>query len=182
MTIFGKSYETVQEEWMLELPLKMQSTLLACVRGVDSQWMPKTKSINRWMRSLMLKNGNGKKDFSDFQKLSELPVMDGDLERELEYVPLHYYHHLVLGLGILHYKHPDDSVKEIAGYYYTGLVEMLHQTPETEAHMDWRLEDNPGELRDPPPSVPETLHAHNRKVLPAPPPAPPTTSYRRSGY
>jgi len=182
MSLFGKDYETVQEEWMLELPLKMQSTLLACTRGVDSQWMPNMKSVNRWLRSLMLKNGNGGNDHSDFQKIGELPLFDGDFEREVEYLPVHYYHHIILGLGIVHYKHPDEEVRDIAGYYYTGLVEMLHQTPETEAHMDWRLEDNPGELRDPPPSVPRALDKHNSMYHPAPPPPPTTTSYRRSGY
>lgn len=179
-------FETVQEEWMLDLPLKMQSTLLACIRGVDSQWAPGTKSLNRWLRSLMLKNGNSANDHSDFQKLKPLPLFDGDFEREIEYLPVHYFHHLILGLGIVHYKHPEKDVADIAGYYYTGMVEMLHQTPETERHMDWRLMDNPGELRDPPPVVPAALDAHNTKFNPAPPapppPAPSNTSYRRSGY
>ncbi len=177
-------FETVQEEWMLGLPLEMQSTLLACVRGAHGQWMPKTKSINRWMRSLMLKNGNGDVDHSDFQKIGELPLFDGELEREVEYMPVHYYHHIVLGLGIVHYKHPDKEIRDIAGYYYMGLVEMLHQTPETERHMDWRLMDNPGELRDPPPSVPEALTDHNL-MFPSGDAQPARTVqvvYRNSGY
>lgn len=160
-----KGFEAVQQEWVLELPLKMQTVLLANIRGVDSQWMPGLKTIGRWYRSVILNNGNKTTDPSDFMKPGALPTFDEpELLREVEYVPVHFFHHLILGMEIIAYKHPDGPTRRIAEYYYLGMVGLLHMNPETEPQLNWRLEDDPGEARDKPPPVPDAL-----RVLSNPP-------------
>lgn len=65
-----------------------------------------------------------------------------DIEKEFEFASVHYGFHLLHGLEIIGYKHPDPEVRAQASLYYVGLTkEVLHLEPESEDAMDNRLKD-----------------------------------------
>lgn len=131
---------TVLKDWVIKLPLMMQGTLMTGVRGPDTASCPNLKPVGRWIRSLILVNGNPENDFMEVQKL---PAVE-EFEKELEYLPIHYFTHLVHCLEIIGYKHPDGNVAAIALEYYFRLCDWLHMFPEPEEEMDIRLSGKSG--------------------------------------
>lgn len=132
--------ESVLKEWVTELPLMMQGTLMTSIRGNDLQPTPHMKPVTRWLRSLCLNNGNPENDFMDVPKLPSVE----EFEDELEYLTLHYFLHFLHSLEIVGYKHPDHDTAETALDYYLRLADWCHLAPETEEEMDERLSGQPG--------------------------------------
>ena len=56
-------------------------------------------------------------------------------------LPAHYVKHLMHGVEILGYKHPDERFRTRWLAFYLALVESFHLNPESEAEMDKRLGD-----------------------------------------
>lgn len=132
--------QSVLKDWVVELPLMMQGTIITSIRGNDLAHAPKLKPVTRWLRSLILNNGNPENDFMDVPKL---PAVE-EFEDELEYLTIHYFAHLLHTLEIVGYRHPEDKVAEIALNYYARLVDWLHLEPEAQADLESRLSGQPG--------------------------------------
>lgn len=122
----------------------MQGTLLTGIRGNDLDHAPKMKPVIRWMRSILLNNGNPE---NDFMNVPSLPTVE-EFEDELEYVSVHYFRHFLLTLEIIGYKHPEYEVAEIAMDYYLRLVNWCHLAPESHEELDERLSGKPGTTGD----------------------------------
>lgn len=118
----------------------MQGTLMTCIRGNDIRDTPKMKPLTRWLRSLLLNNGNLKNDFMNVPKLLAVE----DFEDEIEYLSIHFFAHLLHSLEIVGHMHPDDNVAGIALDYYARLVDFLHLEPEKEEDFKSRLSGEPG--------------------------------------
>lgn len=158
---------SVLKDWVTELPLMMQGTLLTSIRGNDTAPTPGIKKVGRWYRDLLLHNGNPENDFMEFQGLPRVE----DIHDELEYSSVHYLLHLLHGLEIVGYKHPDPETSDIALDYYLRIVHWLHLSPETEQELDERLSGEPGTTGETKKWV--RKKRRNRRVEPAPePPAP----------
>jgi hypothetical protein len=114
--------------------------MMTAIRGCDTP-QPKIKPVVRWIRQLLLINGNDENDFS--RPPDKLPSVE-DFEDELEYAPLHYFLHLFHTLEIIGFKHPDPETSDIAFEYYLRLCSWMHVAPETEEEMDERLSGKPG--------------------------------------
>lgn len=132
--------QSVLKDWVVELPLMMQGTLMTCIRGNDIRDAPKMKPLTRWLRSLLLNNGNPENDFMEVPKL---PAVE-EFEDEIEYLSIHYFAHLLHSLEIVGHKHPDDEVAGIAIDYYARLVDFLHLEPEREEEFEKRLSGEVG--------------------------------------
>lgn len=130
----------VLQEWVTELPLMMQGTLLTGIRGNDLAHAPRMKPVVRWLRSLLLNNGNPQ---NDFMEVGQLPTVE-EFDDELEYLSCHYFLHLLHTLQIVGYKHPDTKIRLIASDYYSRLVDWCHLHPEPESEMDERLSGRAG--------------------------------------
>jgi hypothetical protein len=125
-------------DWMGELPWKQQSVIISSLRGPDNHYCPNIKKITRWLRGITQNNADPS---HSYMQREEMPTLD-DIEKEFEFCSVHYAFHLLHGLEIIGYKHPDEEVAETARNYYHGLARGgLHLNPETSEQLDDRLKD-----------------------------------------
>jgi hypothetical protein len=161
----------VLQPWVCELPIMQQTVLLLACRGPDGQ--PKytaAKYLLRWYRRCVLLTaferkaidnpydpGGGSFTGPSIQQPLGLwerervtydwePGMKSvtdDYFRDLDAMPMHFHNHMIHGVEILGYKHPD---ARIAGWWrllYETFCRNLHMAPESAADMDFRLGDSP---------------------------------------
>lgn len=159
------SRPNVLQNWVIALPLMMQTTLLTSVRGPDG--CPKygpTKMLLRWYRRCFLVAAMEQTVLSDPHdprggsfmgpSIPEPLVeqskpgfiweikMDNVLDqylRELDSIPHHFQMHLLHSAEILGYKHSDPRIRKWWYKVYRTLVNDLHLRPEPEEVMDERL-------------------------------------------
>ena len=127
-------------DWVMELPIRMQSVLMAATRGPDNFRYPGVKVINRWIRARL---------FHDADPTNPFIVKAGDphpleileqLEHELQYTSVHYFGHLIHAIQIIGYQHPEAETRALATQLYAELCQrVLHLPPESEEGMDYRL-------------------------------------------
>ncbi len=128
----------VLQDWIGILSWKMQSVLISAQRGPDSHFCPHVKSLTKWIRRTCQQNADPS---HSFMANVPLPTLD-ELEYELEYCTMHFTFHLLYGLEIIAYKHPDVEINKKAMYYYKGIIEdILHFNIEREEQMNARLFD-----------------------------------------
>jgi hypothetical protein len=128
----------VLQDWMEKLPFKMQSVLISAQRGPDSHYCPKIKAITKWIRRTCQQNADPS---HSFMEEAPLPSLE-EIEYEIEFCTLHFTFHLMYGLEIIAYKHPDKAVRDKSMHYYKGIIEeVLHFNIETEDQLDKRLVD-----------------------------------------
>lgn len=126
-------------DWMGTLPWKQQSVVLSALRGPDTLHAPNLKKVIRWLRSHTQNNADPKN--SQYMQEEPLPTFK-ELEHELNFCNLHYVTHLMQGIEIIGYKHPDKQTATDAIELYKIICKKLfHLTPETKLQLDKRLED-----------------------------------------
>jgi len=134
--------EFVLQPWVADVGLKMQSILLSGLRAPDAS----TKAVKlavRWLRSKCQLDADPKKQSYmqtvDMNRRLIDPAMD-----ELEYLPVHYVHHLADAFAVVAYHHPNELVAKMAYEFHEQVaVELFHFHPETkeeflERHKDKR--------------------------------------------
>jgi hypothetical protein len=136
--------KSVLQDWVMELPLRHQGTLLTCVRGCDTA--PKndpSKLLARPYRATILNAFVG--DPKKAQTFIEAVEPDVLLERmtayrkNLDHYPHHYIMHVIHASAIVGYKHPDSGTRKAWLDFYHALCRGLHMNPETEKQLDERL-------------------------------------------
>ncbi len=132
---------TVLQPWLEEIPIRMQSTLLLSLRGPDTHRAPEIKKVQRWMRSLAFRPGNPANVKEFMTDINDVPVLQekNDLARELEFCTQHFYSHLMHGLEVIAYRHPDEAVSTRAGFLFHGMSHLMHLDPECEEDFEHRL-------------------------------------------
>jgi len=132
---------TVLQKWLEAIPLRMQSTLVLSLRGPDTHRCPEIKKVQRWMRGLVFVPGNPDNVNEFMAPLSEVPALveKGPLARELEFTTQHFYSHLMHGLEVITYKHPDADTAVKASELCWGMCDLLHLQMETPEGMQERL-------------------------------------------
>jgi hypothetical protein len=131
----------VLQDWVSELPLMQQSTLITALRGVDGVGKENpSKKLTRALRSIVCVDAQPDTEHS-FMNISNL-ISTKDLKDFLEDIdpyPIHFVLHLLFAIEIVGYKHPDRKVR---GFYlaaYERIVYALHLNPETEDQLNQRL-------------------------------------------
>jgi hypothetical protein len=131
---------SVLQNWLEEIPLRMQSTLLLSLRGPDTHACPNIKAIQRWMRGLTFKPGNPD-NVAEF--MGERPVAGirekSPLAKELEFCTQHFYSHLMHGLEVIAYYHPVGVDQETARRLYLSMCFLMHLVPEDQIAFEQRL-------------------------------------------
>lgn len=128
----------VLQDWMGDLSWKQQSVIISSLRGPDTHYSPNLKKISKWIRRVTQNNADIR---GDYMKKENLPRFE-EIEKEAEFCSVHYFAHLLQGLEIVGYKHPDYKVSGIARRYYEQLADkLLHLTPETKESLEKRLRD-----------------------------------------
>lgn len=152
--ITPRSPISVQPEWCARLPLQMQSVLLLGARGPDGvgKFHP-CKDVIRAYRGCvflaakygrLLQWGEKADDFMSLEKFADerqWELIVGDFKRSVDDLQHHYLLHLLHGVEILAYKHPETPFRDRWLYFYNLMVDDMHLRPEPESVMDMRLGD-----------------------------------------
>lgn len=146
---------SVQPEWCRSLPLQQQSVLLLLAsRGPDgiAKFHP-SKVIQRAYRATvfmagrygrMLKFGEKADTFMSLEIFGSDAAWKKAVKEHFDHqddLPHHFIMHLMHGVQILGYKHPDPKFRARWNAFYLEMVEDLHLYPEPEVLMDKRLSD-----------------------------------------
>lgn len=136
---------SVLRDWVMELPLRHQGTLLAAVRNCDE--LPKRPYDNpireltaflRW--SFMHPADPREVDIPGAFMQSDPP--DDFKPSDLGHLPQHYYAHLMHALEVVAYHHPNDRIASACRRIYFDMVHNLHLNFETKSGMDFRLTED----------------------------------------
>jgi hypothetical protein len=142
---------SVLQQWVMELPLREQGTLLTCVRGCDDE--PKI-----WTRTgVAYSPGRRLTAFIRWCFMVPADIREVDSEEgafmmsqppnpfkpsEFGHLPQHWYSHAMHALEIIAYRHPNISTKHIAYRLYSGMVRNMHLNIELENEMIQRLSED----------------------------------------
>lgn len=132
---------TVLQTWLEALPIRMQSTLLLSLRGPDTHRAPEIKKVQRWMRGLTFKPGNPANVAEFMTDIGNVPTLQekNDLARELEFCTQHFYSHLMHGLEVIGYRHPNRVIANAAYKLYLSMANLMHLEDETSQDFELRL-------------------------------------------
>jgi hypothetical protein len=147
---------SVLQDWVMELPLREQGTLLTGVRGCDVA--PKNPI------TIVEENGCSTGEDTAERKLSAFLrwcILNPADPREVDYpgawfsstlsdwkpsqlghYPLHWYSHLMHCYEVVAYRHPSGAVRDKAFVVYVRLVRNLHLNIETIGEMIERLSED----------------------------------------
>lgn len=115
--------------WVMNVPWKCQSILLSGLRGPDSCDWPKTKAVNRWLRTVSQNNADPSKDY---MRQDSLPTCL-ELCDEIEWMSCHFVHHFADALRIVAIWHPDSDTRNKAWEYHLEIAEeIFHFIPESD--------------------------------------------------
>jgi hypothetical protein len=131
----------VIKHWVFELPMRMQTVLMAATRGADG--VPKedkSKAIVRALRSILFNNADLTNSFMKDD------VTEEQVEKfasDIDHYHVHFLMHLTHAIEIVGYKHPDNYVRGKWLTIYKRLCKSLHLNFETESQLDVRLGHTP---------------------------------------
>lgn len=141
---------SVLQDWVMELPLREQGTLLTAVRGCDDE--PKLwtstgiaespgRRLTAFIRWCFLNPADPREvDIPGAFFQSNPP--DPFKPSEFGHLPLHWNTHVMHSLEVIAYRHPDFEVAARAYGLYRAMVRGLHLNPETEIEMIERLSED----------------------------------------
>lgn len=133
---------SVLQEWVMELPLKMQSVLMTATRGPDDYRHESIKVANRWVRSKLFYDADPNNPFIIKPGDTHITnrMLMSQLQRDLEYTTVHYFGHFIHAFQIIGYKHPGAETRRHAEYVYIFCCkEILHLPTENRQELDVRL-------------------------------------------
>ena len=150
----GKS---VLQDWVTELPLRAQGTLLTGIRGCDlAPKNPSTiderygcstgectpeRQLVAFLRYCVMNPADPREvNIQGAFFRSEPPK--GWKPSQFGHYPLHWYSHLMHCFEVVGYYHPDKLIGAQAYNIYSRLVRNLHLTPETKDEMVTRLTED----------------------------------------
>lgn len=136
--------QSVLQEWVMNLPLKMQSTMLLSLRGPDGMSKENDgKKILRILRSCVLVTAHPGKPDSFMGDQKTHPTVGDDvfvhfIEAHDEY-PHHWLMHLIHAAEIVGQFHPDTDTAMWWYAFYAGMVAAFHMQPEGLENLQERL-------------------------------------------
>lgn len=142
---------SVLQDWVMELPLRYQGTLLTAVRGCDDepkQWTSTGvayspgRRLTAFIRYCFLNPADirevGREEGSFFMPDPPSPFKPS----EFGHLPQHWYSHAMHALEIIGYCHPNLELKYEAHKLYIDMVRNLHLVPESWEEMEIRLTED----------------------------------------
>lgn len=136
---------SVLKDWVFDLPFRMQSVLMAALRGCDTARKDdNSKFITRSIRALMLNNADPSNTFIVGNGIPEKQYVKAFLW-DLDSYPMHFIAHTMHAAEIVGYKHPDTDIRAWWRQFYIDLVKALHVNPEHEDQLNVRLGFTPAE-------------------------------------
>lgn len=130
---------SVLQDWVVKIPIRMQSTLILGLRGPDTHVAPGIKTITRWLRGLAFKPGNPDNVKEFMHSEPDVIVEKGPTAKELEFCTQHFYSHLMHALEVIAYKHPKIEIARLALDRYMAMCAAFHLPNETPDEFERRL-------------------------------------------
>lgn len=140
--------QSVLQDWVMELPLRFQGTLLTAVRGCDLE--PKS-----WVKSgVAYSPGRRITAFIRYCFMNPVDEREIDYEEgaffmstppkpfkpsEFGHLPLHWYSHVMHSLEIIGQYHPNYDIAREAWGLYVSMVMALHLNVESRQQLITRL-------------------------------------------
>jgi hypothetical protein len=149
--------KSVLQEWVMELPLREQGTLLTGIRGCDVA--PKNPVTNQERYGCSTGDDTPERGLTAFLRYA---VMNPADEREIDipgaffqskpptnwkpsqfgHYPQHWYAHLMHCFEVVAYRHPEARIALAAKDVYERLVRNLHLNVESRSEMIERLSED----------------------------------------
>lgn len=141
---------SVLQDWVMELPLREQGTLLTAVRGCDfepKQWSrtgfsdSAGRRITAYIRYCFMNPADPREidiPGSFFQSMPPYPFKPS----EFGHLPQHWYSHVMHGLEVLAYRHPNNKISYECICLYEQMVHNLHLNIESKDEMIARLSED----------------------------------------
>jgi len=142
--------KSVLQDWVMELPLREQGTLLTAVRGCDDepkQWTATGFSdspgrrLTAFIRWCFMNPADPREvdmPGAFFQSRPPEPFKPS----EFGHLPLHWNTHVMHSLEVIGYRHPDSWTADTAFRLYKVMVNGLHLNFETKPEMIERLSED----------------------------------------
>lgn len=140
---------SVLQDWVMELPLREQGTLLTAVRGCDLE--PKLwtatgfsdspgRRITAFIRYCFM-NPADPREVDIFGAFFQSKPPEPFRPSEFGHLPQHWYAHVMHALEVIAYRHPGpQGLKALR--LYTAMVSNLHLNNETFHQMEQRLSED----------------------------------------
>lgn len=142
--------ESVLQNWVMELPLRYQGTLLTAVRGCDEepkQWSATGFSdspgrrITAYIRWCFMNPADPREiDIPGSFFQSQPP--ENFRPSEFGHLPQHWYAHIMHALEVIGYCHPSEVTSKISLDLYLNMVHSLHLRCETSGQLHYRLTED----------------------------------------
>ena len=145
---------SVQPTWCIDLPIQQQSVLFLAGRGPDgiAKAHPCKRVQKAYRASVFvaarygrcLEWGEGADTFMGLEEFADDALWAAivkDFFNHIDDLPHHYIMHLMHGVEILGYKHPDIRFQTRWRSFYIKMVEDCHLNPESAFQMNQRLSD-----------------------------------------
>lgn len=133
--------KSIFHDWVVDLDLKSQSSLLPVLRGCDMEH-PELKKITKMLRYIIGKNFVKETKYSDdviLQAKDTARIIIDVGQRE----SMHWYEHIRYAIDTIQGKHPDSYVR----YYWRLVVDEMNLLPKKEPHV-YRMEKEYIDLKD----------------------------------
>lgn len=124
---------SILQDWVANLPIRYQGTLLAALRGCDG--IPKedaSKTLCRAVRVMVLNPADPREltyagGYMSFE-IDELMTAVSAFGKSMDHYPLHFVMHLLHALEVIGYEYPDDEANTNSYFLaaYMNLVGKLH--------------------------------------------------------
>lgn len=137
--------QSVLQDWVMELPLRHQGTLLTGVRGCDVQPKLPLEATARKLVAFLrwtFMNPADEREVGILGSFFDPDEPRGWKASELGHLPLHWYSHLMHAFEVVGYCHPDLDIRESAFEIYVRLARSLHLHIEMAEDMNERLTED----------------------------------------
>lgn len=136
---------SVLQDWVMELPLREQGTLLTAIRGCDLTPKKPLDSFERQLvaaiRCHVMVAVDPRETDSEPGSFMQSKVPNGKFS-VLGHYPQHYVSHLLHAIEILGYRYPRPAIADSWYKLYRNFCHSLHVNPETEEQMTLRLSED----------------------------------------
>lgn len=142
---------SVLQDWVMELPLREQGTLLTAVRGCDDepkQWVrtgvaySPGRRLTAYIRWCFMNPADPREvDLEEGAFFMSTPP-DPFKPSAFGHLPLHWNTHVMHALEVIGYRHPNIMCRSTAYQLYQEMVHSLHLNVETADEMIRRLSED----------------------------------------
>ena len=138
--------KSVLQDWVMELPLREQGTLLTCVRGCDLTPKLPLDSMERQLvgalrYAFMNPHDPREVDFAPGSFFKSTPPKEFR-PSQLGHYPLHWVTHVMHAAEVIAYRHPDEWIRGRWFVIYVDIVRSLHLNVESKEEMIARLSED----------------------------------------